>query len=478
GLIAAVIGNGGPGSLKRSDFSKALKAVAKKGLSPYEEVGSDKPLISKEPIAGTITKTETLPALGIEHWTLSNGAHVYLKKTAFKEDEVIFRASSPGGDSVVSADKLQLVRNATGAVEAGGVGELDMVALQKKLAGRNVSLKAFIHKYEEGLSGESSAEDLETLLQLTYLKFAAPRKDEKAFALYKKEQLELLKQANNDPETRFRDTVTRTFNDGNPRTVPWDEAAVQLIELDASYEFYEDRFKDAGDFAFYFTGNVEAETLKPLVLRYLASLPDTGRREKVAVESWPSADKPRELEVKDGTQPRATLVFMFKKSVSAELATPTARLAWKLVGEAMQMRFLELFREEMGATYGVSVRTRFDQRWTQAVMQVAFQCEPARADELRKAALAEVARMTKEGVTAGHFAKAKASQQKRNETDMLANWYWANRISSLRNEERELGDILTDKTRINALQLSDLSAAQASFSAVENVASAVLLPKK
>ncbi len=478
GLIAAVIGNGAPGSLTRSDFSKALKAVAKKELTPYEEAGSDKPLISTQPTAGTISKTETLPALGIEHWTLSNGAHVFLKKTDFKEDEVIFRASSPGGDSVVSADKLRIVRNATGAVEAGGLGELDTVALQKKLSGRNVSLNAFVDKYEEGLSGESSAEDLETLLQLTYLKFVAPRKDEKAFAIYKKEQLELIKQANNDPETRFRDKFTRAFNDGNPRVAPWDEAAVQLIELDASYEFYKDRFKDAGDFAFYFTGNFEIETLKPLILRYLASIPDTGRREKVEVKSWPSSDKPRELEVKDGTQPRATIVLLFKKSVSAETATPSARLAWKMVGEAMQMRFLELFREEMGATYGVSVRTGFDQRWTQSVMQVAFQCEPARADELRKAALAEVARMTSEGVTAGHFAKANASQQKRNETDMLANLYWTHRISSLRSEGRDLGDILKDKERIKALQLSDLSAAQASFSAVENVATAVLLPKK
>lgn len=478
GLIAAVIGNNEKGALTRADFAKALKEVAKKELSPYAEEAEALALMAKEPTPGTILKSETMSEIGVEHWTLSNGAHVYLKNTDFREDQVLFRASSAGGRSTAAADKLPAIRNAVAAVEVGGLGALNKVALGKKLAGVNVSLGAFIGEYEEGLSGESGSEDLESLMQMAHLKFVAPRKDEKAFAIYKADQIEATKLASSDPETRFRRKMVGFLDNADPRKSAWDEKAATAIELEASFAFYQERFRDAGDFSFYFVGKVDKKKLEALVLRYIASIPDTGKRETIALRSWAAADKASDLQVKDGTQPRATLVFSFEKNVSAEVATPKARLAWRMVGEAMQMRFLDRFREEMAATYGVSVRTRFDQRWTQAEMQVAFQCEPARAEELRKAALAEIASLSEKGVSADHFAKAKASMQKRNESAMLDNAHWLSSLSSLHLQARGLSEILEDKKRIEAVTLADLKAAQASFVAIESVATAVLLPKK
>ena len=46
--------------------------------------------------------TSTNDALGITEWRLSNGVRVVLKPTTFKQDEILFRAVSPGGTSLAS----------------------------------------------------------------------------------------------------------------------------------------------------------------------------------------------------------------------------------------------------------------------------------------------------------------------------------------------------------------------------------------
>ncbi len=477
GLIAGNIGNNKEAVTKES-FLAMLETVSKKKLTPYADERSDEPLIAEAPTPGKITNEKKHSDVDVTEWTLSNGAKVVLKKTDFREDQVLFRASSPGGMSLLENAKLPAVRMAVGAVERGGVGNFDLVALDKALAGRNVSLGAYISEHEEGLQGSSGLEDLETLMQLTHLRFTAPRKDQKAFDLFKEEQIESVAMTMKKPEARFSQTLKTFLDNDDPRMVPWDAKAAKSLELDASFDFYKDRLSNAGDFTFYFVGNFDVNKLKPLVLTYIGSLPDAGRREEFKLHTWPSRDKSKLLQEKDGTQKRATIVFGFERTVPAEASTPKARLAWHLVGAAMQMRFLELFREEMGATYGVGVRTGWDQRWTQAEMKLSFQCEPKRATELRKAALAEITRLNTEGITADHFAKAKEALVKRNETQMQLNPHWLGNIVYAYFNKQPLSEIIEEKALIDSLTEADVKAAQASFAAVDKAAMAVLLPKK
>lgn len=477
GLIAGNIGNEKEAVTKES-FLALLEAISKKQLIPYADEKSDEPLIAKAPTPGTIASEKTHADTGVTEWTLSNGAKVLLKKTDFREDQVLFRAESPGGESLWAADKLPPVAKATEVVERGGVGNFDSIALGKALAGRNVELIGFIGEHVEGFDGYAGLEDLETMMQLVHLRFTAPRKDEKAFDLYKEEQVEAVAQAMKKPEARFSQKLIPFADNKDPRVAIWDEKAAKSLELDASFEFYKDRLSNAGDFTFVFVGNFDLEKLKPLVLTYLASLPDSGRREEYKLHAWPSHEKGKLLQEKDGTQERATIVFSFERTVPAESATPKARLAWHMVGAAMQMRFLELFREEMGATYGVGVRTSWDQRWTQAEMKLSFQCEPKRATELRKAAQAEITRLTTEGITADHFAKAKESLVKRDETDLQANSHWMLTLAFLDFNKRSLSDIIEKKALIDSITEADVKAAQAAFAAVDKAAVGVLLPKK
>ena len=57
------------------------------------------------PTPGTVVRASTREAIGVTEWQLSNGARVILKPTAYKEDEILFRAVSPGGTSPLASDQ-------------------------------------------------------------------------------------------------------------------------------------------------------------------------------------------------------------------------------------------------------------------------------------------------------------------------------------------------------------------------------------
>jgi len=77
-------------------------------LEAYVDAVTDEPLVAKVPTGSKIVSTETDSDLGIVVWTLSNGAKVVLKKTDFKEDEILFEAFGFGGSSLVDFGKVFL----------------------------------------------------------------------------------------------------------------------------------------------------------------------------------------------------------------------------------------------------------------------------------------------------------------------------------------------------------------------------------
>ena len=94
------------------------------------------------------------------------------------------------------------------------------------------------------------------MMQLTYLTFTAPRKDNEAFESYKNRLKAELQNADANPMTAFSDTISYALYGNHPRSFSMKEEDVDKIDYDRVLEMYKDRFKDASDFTFYFVGNV------------------------------------------------------------------------------------------------------------------------------------------------------------------------------------------------------------------------------
>ncbi|HVH12493.1 MAG TPA: pitrilysin family protein, partial [Longimicrobium sp.] len=159
-------------------------SAARADVAVYTETLSDAPLLAQAPAPGRIVAVDSVPEVGVVRWTLSNGARVVLKPTDFKDDEILFAATSQGGLSLLPDSAYRWGQTATAAVQLGGVGELSLTDLQKRLTGKAASVGSSVSEYGEGMNGFAAPRDVETLFQLVHLYFTQPRRDTASWTAY------------------------------------------------------------------------------------------------------------------------------------------------------------------------------------------------------------------------------------------------------------------------------------------------------
>ena len=254
-----------------------LQASKSSGTEAYKDVNTNMPLMAKKPTPGKITSTKMIKEVGITEWTLSNGAKVQFKKTDFKNDQILMKAYSPGGTSLVPDKNYMSASTSDNIVNSSGLAQFDAITLEKMLSGKVANVSPSISDLYEGLDGNAAPKDLETMMQMLNLYFTAPRKDQTAFDAFKSQVITSVENNSLSPEGVFSDTIQKVMYNGHFRKRPLNKEIVNEINLDDAFRIYKERFADAGDFTFFFVGNIDEATFKPLVEMYIASLPSSGK---------------------------------------------------------------------------------------------------------------------------------------------------------------------------------------------------------
>jgi zinc protease len=407
-------------------LAAVIKAEAAKDLKPYVDTIGTAALLESPPAPGRIAKTTTKEAVGITEWELSNGVKVVLKPTTFKADEILFRATSPGGTSLASDKDYIPASTATQVITAGGVGKFNAIDLRKYLTGKVASASPFIGELEEGLSGSSSRKDLETMFQLIYLRFTQPRADATAFGVQATQMKTLLANQAVVPEYAFFDALmTARYQNHIRRRLPT-PASVEEWNLDKSLAFYKDRFADASDFTFVFVGSFDLATMKPLVERYLGALPSIHRKEAWKDVGVRTPAGIVEKKVEKGVEPKSEAAIVFSGPFEWD---QTHRVAIRAMAEVLQTRLLEIIREELGGTYSISARPNF-QRDPNPEYSIAIQfgCAPQRTDDLIKRVFEEIEKLKTNGPTEKQVNDEKEALLREFETNSKLNNYLLSQI--------------------------------------------------
>jgi len=376
---------------------------------------------------GTIIRTAAKETVGITEWELSNGVKVVLKPTTFKADEILFRATSPGGTSLASDKDYIPASSATQVITAGGVGKFNATDLRKFLTGKVAAASPFIGELEEGLSGGSSRKDLETMFQLIYLRFMQPRADAIAFSVQAAQMKTLLANQTAAPEFAFFDTLTRTRYQNHLRRRLPTPAQVDEWNLDNSLAFYKDRFADASDFTFVFVGSFDLETMKPLVERYLGSLPSIHRKESWKDVGVRAPTGVIEKKVEKGIEPKSENAIVFSGPFEYD---QTHRVAIRAMAEVLQTRLLEAIREELGGTYSISATQSYQKIPNpEYSITIEFGCAPQRADDLIKRVFEEIEKFKTDGPTEKQLNDEKEALLREFETNIKLNNYLVGQIT-------------------------------------------------
>ncbi len=444
-------------------------------VEPYAETFDDVPLLPAIPTPGSIVEEEDIESIEATRWTLSNGITVIAKQTDFRNDEVSFSSSSPGGSSLVADEDYWSVVYAPTILSGSGVGAHDRVALDRLLAGKRVSVSPYIGELFEGLGGSASPEDLETLFQLITLYVTEPRFDSTYFSTLQAQLRTVLERRPTQPDAVFADRFNSLIGQDHFRRRQVTPEQAENLSLERAEALYRDRFADLGDATFVFVGAFDWAVLRDLTTTYLASLPAAGR-----VEEWRDLDIDPPPGIADevvrrGIEPRSRTVWAF--AGEAEWAGSDA-MALHVAGEMLATRLRERVREQLGGTYSISASGSAsllpDHEYR---FQIVFGSDPARVDEL----LAEIEvelDWLRAGGEQSYLDTVKEQLRTTREERLRDNGFWLGQIRSLAERGSPLSSVNEFDATLEGITLTDIAEIAQRYLPVDRYVRVVLLPEE
>ena len=406
-----------------------MEKVKKADIAPYVDSASEASLISEDLKGGKIVETKQLPEFDAVEWTLDNGAKVVFRHADYEKDDVSLTSYSAGGTSLYGLDMLASANNAASFVGNFGLGDFDAITLGKMLTGKMANTGVSIGGLSESVSGSSTPQDVETMLQMVYLRFEKPRFDRDIFESIISRNKAMMPMMANQPQKIMQDSLQRIMSNYNERSMLFNEEYLNKISFEQIEQVYRDRIKDASDFTFFIVGNIDEETIKPLVEKYIGSIKDEERE-----ETWkdngvrgPKGLTERVIEL-DLQDPKATVITNFSKEMPYSMYNSICN---SILQGVLDLRYTENIREKEGGTYGVGVSAGSSRiPYSEYSMTMQFDCDPARAEHLKTLIYAETEKLQKEAPTEEEMNKVISNMEKSREQSKNHNKYWMNALYS------------------------------------------------
>lgn len=410
-----------------AELVSAAKAVAASEITPYAEKQLAGSLLAEKPTPGKAVSQKQFAEAGVTELTLSNGARVVLKPSSFQNDEIIFSAFRPGGQSVFPEAYHLSTLLASDYIADAGVAGFSKTELQKMLAGKTVTVSPRLEPCFDTVKGKSSRADLEALLQLTYLYFTQPRRDEDAYTSFLSRQRATMDNLRANPMYSFMDTAQRIRYAEHKRVLdvlPRDEDWA-TVNLDRIMEIYQSRFSDASGYTFFLVGSFDLPTVQTLVETYLGGLPakqasvgyrDLGLRSIVG---------PVRREVRLGVDPKSLVILSQEQPTAWD--QDDEHLLWSF-GNILQRLLTDRLRKEMGGVYGIGVQLHLEKHpFGHATLELQVPCAPENVQKLIDATNEEVRKVQRDGVKPEDLVEETEFQRRMFDQMLKENgtWQWS-----------------------------------------------------
>jgi zinc protease len=450
--------------------------AAKGEVTAYEESAIATALMEKVPAPGKITGEKTIEDLGVTEVTLGNGIKVLLKPTDFKNDQIIMTASRFGGQYLFNPEDRFSAEYASAVVTQMGVSNFSPVDLRKVLAGKSASVTPRLGTLSESITGQSSATDLETMLQLTHLYFTEPRQDEELFKSFVTKQQAMYQNMSSDPQYTFQDSVMRILYRNHPWAprVPKPENFARINDQRA-LEIYKQRFGDATGFTFVIVGKFDLPTIKPLLATYLGSLKSSGKKSTFNDVGLRPA-KGVKKEVFKGTEPKSFIRMFWNGEAPYSV---DEQLKVQALTEVLNIKLIEKLREDLAGIYGGGMYGSLNKNpYNHFSLGASLPCGPENVEKLIQATHEEIEKIKTNGPSVEDLNKVKETWRQQHEVNLKENNYWARQLLQSVELGIDLKNVLSYEKRIALLTPADVKAAAIKYLDMKNYVQVVLNPEK
>jgi zinc protease len=451
--------------------------TAGKNVAAYVDNVTSRPLMEKAPEGTKVVSELRDTAIGTTTYVLGNGLKVILKPTKYKNDQILINGNSFGGTSLAGDADFTSANLAAPIISNSGVADFNQGQLDKMLAGKNLHVSPYISDISQGITANSTPRDFETAMQLIYLYFTQPRKDNDIWQGNINQTKSILANRGLDPGSVFQDTVAAVLGNNNFRSMVTTLARLNTASLDKAYSFYKDRFADASGFTFTLVGNFEPEEVKPYLETYLGSLPSTNKKEAFKdLHIYPTPGQVTKI-VNKGMADKATVQLVFSGAYDFNDAN---NIQIDALEEVLNIKLTERLREQESGSYAPGVRASYvkipNSRYT---ITIYFSCAEANVDKLIIATLEEITKLKQNGALPADIEKFVAEEARSTQSQLKENVFWAGYLAGTAQNGQNPDDILSHVKNLEQITVqSTKDAANKYLNSNNNFIKLILLPEK
>ena len=454
-------------------MKKAVEDVRAEALTAWVDNVKEEPLIAELPAKGKIVKETENKVLGYQELTLSNGAKVILKKTDFKDDEVMMQAEAKGGMSLFGKEDIMNLQLIEPAQMYSGLGNFSKSELDKALAGKQASVGLSVKEDRQYISGRSVPKDIETLFQLFYLTQTNIKKDEKSMASFVNQMQMVLKNKSLNHQLVYNDSLESTKNSGNPLYRLPEVEDIQKFDYDRTLQMLKQLYVNGGQFTYTIIGNFDEQAIRPLIEQYIASLPAGEVVKAKDVRTFFKGEKVNRFEKKMETPQAQTTQIWMNDNLPYTLEN---KVLLDAASRLLTRIYLRTIREEESAAYNVGCGGTIDNFGAKPVFFLTAQA-PTNPDKqtIAENLMLKYLKECMENINEADLSPVKEIMLKQAEDAIRENGHWMDVLTEWTAEGVDLQTNYAET--VKALTSQKVQSFIADFIAAGNHASIVMMPE-
>lgn len=455
----------------------AVKAGMDAKTTAFVDETASGALVKDLPAPGTVVKSKA-GRYGSKELTLSNGVRVVMLPTTHNDNEILMQAYSPGGTNRYGVEDYITLKVAEELCSVSKLGGYKQTDIRKMLAGKQAQASGSMGSQNEYISGGSSRQDLETMMQLVYLHFQPLQPDMDAAQNMMVQYYTMLQGKESNPLSWYADSVSSTLYGSHPRNIVMKKELLPAINYGRALEIWADRFADASDFTFFFVGTFDEDTLSKYCCQYLATLPTVKRNDKpVYTDLVIRKGNIQNIYKAKMEQPQAMASLIMH--APAKKRNLKDEIVMSILGQAMQMNYTKTIREDLGASYGVGASGRHydgnDGKWNY-MFSVQGNVKPEMYDTCLTVMREELQKVADNGIPAEYMQRVKEYMRKTYQERQNKNGAW---LSYLQSYYRYGMDVQKDYlTTLEKVSQKDIMRVAKALLNSKNEVTVVILPEE
>ena len=458
-------------------FTTAIAAAAAADIKAPVQEAALEPLLDPTVLKGSKIKKETSGSFSSVEWKLKNGINVIVRPSDVQKEEVSLEITNAGGCSLIETSELPNILDAFVNMysQTSGISKFPATTLSKMLTGKIARVSPFINDFYHGFNASCSPKDIETMFQLLYLSYTSPRFVEGEFKPALDQLKAIIPNFLLQPQYYVMKESSEVIYGDNPRLRLISEEALNNFNYSSMEKSLRTLFSNAAGATVTIVGNVNTDELKPLVEKYIGSLPIGKKTTKIIDHPFDMAkgiiNHPFEVKM---AVPKVTSLVVYTGDKSF---TPKNLILMDATTHILYMVYTQSIREDEGGTYGVTLLGIINPLpKNEFILQIIFETDPEKAERLTQLVKDQFNELARKGPSSEHLQKAKENLLKSISEKRITNSYWEKCLSN-----KNLYNIDTDadyEKIANSLTAEDISSFLSGILSQGNEITFLMKPKQ